>query len=633
MIRLRDAVKIAATKLKTRKIRTALTVGISGILFAILLFGSLVVSGISKSIDDFSKIGFGSRYILQASNYEPNVFNPYEYIKDPAVIARAKALQAQLIAEKKLGAKQLQVEYDEKTEPAPTIKEDGSDSLNINSLGAQRALKEVENAQPKKDSIKFLKDLTKQYNPDHIYTQKYFSVISGSWTTMNNGAEDFSDKPKQPSYDTRSPDYDPLGMGATVMDQAMVKPFLLPASTWNPSSGRIPVIVSYRQAEKLLQLQPLESSAEVEDKLHRVAEIRKKSAGITIDTCYRNASSIEEIQDAKSQKKDIVTNTGKADYVAPKRIVDLPNPAECSAPIVKSDKRSAQEKKNDVNMVTFRQKYDDILPAKQTKVTFEIVGLANSFDSLDLVGGTIDGMVTQLVTPSLNGVWTIPKEFHDQLPADKQLNTVLSDEKHQSIEPSVPVIYAEFKDFNSALAMSKKYSCLNGCSGNVAVMPFGSGSITVAQIKESSLQYTFYALIVFMGIAIAIMAGTVGRALSDSRRETAVFRAIGARRLDISSIYALYAHFIAVRVILFAAIVAVIGALVVENLYAHHTTLSARLLTNAPESAQEVHFIGVNVPEILLIVAVIIGSALLSMIVPLLLALRRNPIKDMRDDT
>ena len=60
--------------------------------------------------------------------------------------------------------------------------------------------------------------------------------------------------------------------------------------------------------------------------------------------------------------------------------------------------------------------------------------------------------------------------------------------------------------------------------------------------------FTIVALVI-AAIAALIMMGMIGRVIGDSRRETAVFRAIGAKRNDIRAIYSTYTFFLSLGIV------------------------------------------------------------------------------------
>ena len=138
---------------------------------------------------------------------------------------------------------------------------------------------------------------------------------------------------------------------------------------------------------------------------------------------------------------------------------------------------------------------------------------------------------------------------------------------------------------------------------------------------------------VVAAIAALILMGMVGRVISDSRRETAVFRAIGAKRNDIRAIYVIYTLFLSLLV---AAMTLAIGfgvALWINGQFASEATIQAHLTFVGADRSAEFRLFGVWWEALLAIVALIIVAGLVSMLLPIARNLARSPIKDMRDET
>lgn len=134
-------------------------------------------------------------------------------------------------------------------------------------------------------------------------------------------------------------------------------------------------------------------------------------------------------------------------------------------------------------------------------------------------------------------------------------------------------------------------------------------------------------------IAAVIMMGTVGRMVADSRRETAVFRAIGAKRLDIAQIYVLYTILLSVLICAFALIIGILLAGFVHSRYASEATVEALVAYNAQDLDKTFRLYSFFWPDVLQLVGLALAGGVISSILPLVRNLRRNPIRDMRDDT
>ena len=102
--------------------------------------------------------------------------------------------------------------------------------------------------------------------------------------------------------------------------------------------------------------------------------------------------------------------------------------------------------------------------------------------------------------------------------------------------------------------------------------------------------------VIAFGIATIIIWAMMGRVIADSRRETAVFRAIGAKRSDIVAVYLTYSLWVALRIVLVAALIAVGIAAFVEFRYADRATDIARLAYAVFTPAPRFSFIGLQAP-------------------------------------
>lgn len=137
---------------------------------------------------------------------------------------------------------------------------------------------------------------------------------------------------------------------------------------------------------------------------------------------------------------------------------------------------------------------------------------------------------------------------------------------------------------------------------------------------------------VVAALAALIMMGTVGRIIADSRRETAVFRAIGAKRLDIAEIYLTYVILLAALVFAVSLILALILSSYLNHRYSESVTIDALLAFNVSDLTQKITLLHVYAKDLLYVLALIMGGALAAALFPILNNVRRNPIRDMRDE-
>lgn len=644
MIRLRDAVTLAHTKLRTHKIRTGITIGIAGILFGVILSGVIVAQGVFTSIDRFSKEGLNDRSILIVGRYN-NPFNPYQNLESADFIKDVEIRHEALIAQKTAAAKKYGIPYSPLNEdPSPISINDETGKKYIDTSDSSSAA-----------VMAVAKDYAeKNYTPldvtGYIAPYKSARVLENnsrvqpangaSFEYMQEGIEDAlrgEDEQIKPA--------DVMRPSLAIMNQTVVEPFINTSVSFDPSKGEIPVIVPYGEAEKLLGLKKLSASATTKERYSRLSEVRDRIGEATASFCYRNAASQQLLGEAQSQQKDFEKNGSKKSYVTPSVTYKPVSKTDCGAVEVEKDTRSAYEKELANRYIEY-QKELGVYQGEpvQYKVTVRAVGV-----SKNAPGGS-GGVATVDVSSLVEGLlgswlgydqWIIPPAMLKKVPEkfrpielfnlDEKQNTLALGTSGMAIEEYV----VEFDDAAEARAAMKRSSDAgyDFARGDVSAYPFGSSALLMDEAKEWFTKIVWWALIGVGGIAVIILGSMIGRTVAEGRRESAVFRAIGARRSDVGGIYAMYAVLLSIRVALFALALGVVIALVVEGLFAEQATLGARFAYASVDTPSEFHFFGLDTWFIPAILGVIIIVGLIAAIIPIILSTRRNPIKDMRDDT
>ena len=104
----------------------------------------------------------------------------------------------------------------------------------------------------------------------------------------------------------------------------------------------------------------------------------------------------------------------------------------------------------------------------------------------------------------------------------------------------------------------------------------------------------------------------ISRTIADSRKESAVFRALGATRLDISQIYFVYTMIVALLTALFSITAGLIVVYIADNLLANQITATLRIAMTPKDLATTFHFWTID--------WMIIGAVALSIIAAAVLA-------------
>ena len=161
---------------------------------------------------------------------------------------------------------------------------------------------------------------------------------------------------------------------------------------------------------------------------------------------------------------------------------------------------------------------------------------------------------------------------------------------------------------------------------------YGSASLAIDEFQAGFRKVQLIAAGIIGVIAAVILMGMIGRIIADARKETAVFRALGASRLSISQIYLVYTLYLGILTVLIALVLGFGIALFVDSKLSPDASITMALLFNASDLAKQFHFYGLDFIDVGIISASIIGAALLGSLIPIAHNVRRNPIKDMRED-
>lgn len=650
MIRLRDTLALSLTKLRTRKIRLIITIVVSGLLFTALVGASMVGRGAFASIGKFGNEGLGKRYIVLGYNVQ----NSGNFFTDKTVLDRAIALQKDLVARKKAEAKRLGLDYDPASEPQAVGEFDTpvgkQQNLNPQSAIGKQAIKEYIAAHPEAGQADFEK-IAKPYNAKAFYASMMFPyTFDGRLQVLKDGKERFDVGGGAANKFQYGP---PTGLDSfpsnwTAMSPQMLDPFVLAGQNLQVGAdGSIPIIVPYSAAEELLSLSKLPATATPEQKLERTKQLRADAKNVAFSLCYRNATSQGQIDSAIATQQEIDRNKKNKDYKKPDLMYGLPGEACTPAPVIR-DVRSADQKKRDAKQQQFDEMFGKTA-ATQTTIKFRVVGIVPDFQAYN--AAAVDQILGGLVTSSLGSGWFSPIEATLSQPLFAS-----------AFEPSAaaatgqrPNFYAEFKTADDARAFMDKQSCtpnnsvfshpdpsgaqpdpIKHCTAAgtfFSLNPFGSNSLALESLKEKFTKFFLFAALGVAAIGAIIMMGTVGRLIADSRRETAVFRAIGAKRLDIVQIYLVYTALLSLLISAFAIVGGSILAAIAQARFADGLTVQALVAYNARDLDQTFQLYTFYLPDMLLLTGLAMGIGLISIAIPLIRNVRRNPIRDMRDDT
>ena len=624
-----DAVVLAYTKLRVHRVRTGVTVAIAGMLFGFLLFAVVTSQGVFNSLDRFREMGLNNRYVVSVTDtsFRPTA-GMYELLEDEQFIKEVEAKHTEIVTKKKQAAARHTIVYDAASEdPSPVTIDTKTGKKMIGETAIRSAVVQAVAADRAK----------KDYKPFSIkeYVAPYkTATLRGMNTTLQpaNGTLAYMKLGKEQFEEDKSTPQDGFDPTLMILDSSVAAPFV--TESCDAKKGEIPVIIPYGQAEKLLGYEKLNAKAPTEEKYQRLADVRRRIGEITASFCYRNVASQQLLAAALMQQSERKQNSS-GEY-QPTLQYAVPDVTSCGAVVTEKDTRTLSEKQYAERYRLYQQEigtYEG--EPMQYKVTIRGVGISS--DSMEGGSFSVAQVVTSLLSSQLGyGAWVIPEDLLQKVDAAARpaaiFEKVPSDQRDDQFYRYESYL-VEFGDKQEARQLLEKSGMLSGSmEEGIYTTPFGSGSLVADEMQTWATRILLWLLLGISVFAALILAGIIGRTVSDGRKESAVFRAIGAQRSDIARIYSMYTVLLSLRIIVFAALLGGILAGITEWYFWEDATLGARLAYAATEDAPSFHFIGLNSWYIAAIAGMILIAGLLASVLPILRNIRRNPIQDMRDD-
>lgn len=666
MIGLRDSLTLARTKVRSKRIRLLITTIVSGLLFGLIGGGVLLFDGTAASVDRFAEQNLGGRYLVQGTPVLPSQ-EIYPNPADPQIRKEVETLHAAYLVERKAAAKKLGItDYDPKSEVQPVIDDPYGDpsipadqrkTANPASVAWQRreaaALEKVRQSS-KATPERYAADsraagATDTYEPRNLqhlgltYLRDGREDLTGTVQTDQGSQQEDGFEGQQGESSIGTSNY-------TIMDDDLVKAFIAEPNAARTTPKGIPILVPIDDVVATLG-KSLSVTKRPKDSSGQVAwyrNVRAKANGVTFTACYRNQAEKDRVEDARRIATEIAANKNTPGWVKPELVLDLPTKT-CGPVTVASDARSDREKLKDENQRAFDTQSAPQETPKAELLTFQIVGVLPTDQS---GSGGLESLVSSIVGTTYGYGSIIPSRLLEALPEAERHSQLLAQQPVTSAEsimgfgpfgPQAAHI-SSFPTVEEAKAFISSYSCGEGggfldgggyymeCGKPFSVSTYGTSYLVVDDIARQARPLLIGILGALFAVATIIIWAMMGRVIADSRRETAVFRAIGAKRSDIIKVYLLYSLWVALRIALFAALLAGAIVLVIETLFTRRATDAAQLAYGVFDGDATFHFFGT--PSLLFwaILGGILAMALVAITPPLLRNIRRNPIRDMRDE-
>lgn len=656
MIRIGSAMLLARAKLRTKRVLLAFTIIVSALLFGLLFASSFMIAGVTGSIEKYNETVQKGGYFVSVRPRLSNdmAFSRGPYIQNQEHFDNAKKIEEEYIAYEKARAKEENIPFDESNIKKLLIKNIGAwkgakeferyrinqESPAVEWLSAQYAKKYI--AENPNSSLDALQKNAQAFGIESIAAQSELPISSANAVFINNNKENFGNYGVAPNVFLKDGHYSlesyyKVSIQSnkySLVEDAVMKRFM----TYKNEDGAIKGIPVIATADELYAL--FKDKYDLPEKPSNSAEqlqwfgvIREKVNGATYQVCYRNAADMQLLNSAIAQKNSDEKNvTATIEYELPKQ--------PCGEVRIVKDNRSIVEKQQDNAQ---KKLFGITEKPSRTLLTFQVVGTIYIQDT-GLFGLSVESIIKQIFKLDYKNGAFIPTGLMKNSP----LKSVLDDFRRKPVdiagrktsetmlaEANIKPAILRFNSIEKAKAFINAQSCepyVLDCDKPFNAFTYGTNYLIIQEMRDFFDKATSYILPGFMTVAAIILALTIGRVLADSRRETAVFRAVGAKRGDIMIVYIIYSLYIALFILLTAFLIGLIIAGLVHLFNVDNVTNIARTTYGIFEPIGPVVFVGIDWPTIGRTVAVLFVVGLIAALPAIASNIRRNPIDDLRSE-
>ncbi len=661
MIRVRHVLTLAFAKLHARKVLLFLTILVSSLLFGTLYAGTFIFSGIQQSMEAYSKEAHNGLYLVKSSPVVANDIYEGNANLRPETIKELKDLHAEYVAKEKQLAKELGITFDEslvKTplKPSPFVNPalpvDQQLMIDFESPVYNEYIEKrlIEYAKNAKNTDRHLKDIASRYGVRDILPVISSQTLFTNTIYLPDGKENFDYLLKNPT--PHSSGFTAYGYAVNsvrnneykLYDDALLQNWVLPVNDERKAGGdAIPVVITTKEAVDLFgeSLGITKPPASAVEKINWVRGLQQKINGQKYTSCYRNEADRLKVSQAVKDLSDIKANEKNPDYIPPKVIYNLPS-EPCGSLTVAKDSRTSREKRDDENRIAMQTRLNTYSEPRRMLLEFQVRGVFDLSESSFSNPRSVEDFANNLFANTLDSGALIPKRIYEAGGAKAKYDEVLFGERlrgDQSKDINTKYGLSENVLSFSSLSSAREFIRNEGCSESeidckklFRLSTFGSNYLLLDDLQKLVKNVLSIALPVALGVAGIITLLTMSRIIIDSRRETAVFRALGAKRGDIGAVYVTYGLIVAILILFTSVVLGIILVAIVQSIYGGSFSEQARVAYGLFASDTSFSFFSVNYLMAIVIGGGILCMGLLAVLLPLLRNLRRNPINDMREE-
>lgn len=622
MLKIRDAFVLAWTKLLSRKLWTGLFLVLEIMLFAGVLIFTAATRGFEQSLAHFNGEGLNGKYLVTASN----VRNNPDLERDTAVMDLAEELYAKGIAEHEAIAKRLGISYSAEAEVKPTEYVDGKRELVMYSPYAQQAIDSLMADYLVADKSD-LEMVLQGYDYRQIYTHQLLSA-DGSVINLEDGMENL----KRYTYSIDNMKAQVFN-GLYVLDETLYQDYIF--EDLEIDTAAIPVVISVEQAETILGMDGISGSASSEEKISHFEKLKEQASGLVVEACYRNNASQEMIFTAQQTLDEIERNKNKPYYSEPSLIYNLPT-TPCGATTVRKDNRTAEEKQQDNLQIEYQKALGNYEEPVEKLLKFQIIGLvpiSNNTNQSNDIMGMIESLGGVSITTPLVG-----REYYGEHEVELAEVFKAPDASLDYLGLGTQYI-VEFGDAETARRFIDEQSCQlkgvanYGCATEEHLFLLSAdnnNSLVIEDISRTFVQMLVIAVAVVLAATVVFVALMVVRSVTSDRKEIAIFRAIGFRRVHILQVYLTYALILAGVIVGGAVVLSLVVGYALNPMISSEITSFFRATFFTLDSSMKADIFIPSALNYLCLGGAVIAVSLVSALLPLLVKSRQNIIDGLK---
>lgn len=658
MIRPRYALQLARTKLRSKRGILAASIVVSSILFAAVIGAIIVFTGVQKSAVRFVEAANNDHYLVAVRANIPNsVTGFYDGNTISLSLETVRAIRAyekEYYVAERAKYKAAGVEYNEAAEVSALkpslfvdekIAKEQQVMINwaspvIEEMLENKFLEYVKTATNKNSDLRRIGD---EYGATAYYKEAYSSLPTlPQLRLVQNNKEDFTQEQKHEAQ-TFTADKNTIYNGAYgFVDDDLYKRNM--HTTDAASLKGIPVIPTAQEVAKLFgkELGIAEEPSSEADKAAWLKTVQEKTKGYTYRACFRNTTEQVLLDKINTDFIEAEAGKGRDDYVKPSLTYNLPETA-CSDITVASDTRTPAEKQFAEKLESDQKKLGTYVPPSHQLLTFQIVGVRYSqalIHSPSNVNDYVKGLLSggNFMTPS-NSTASIPVAMYAELPESMRFDKLVSEVGGRGVIATHEDFGHTIVAFNT-IAEARKFVNEVGCpssqSGDCNKLfyadTYGSNYLLLDEMGALFSRVMSIAFPALLALSLVIIWFTISRIMAENRKETAVYRAMGAKRGDIAGIYLTYTGLIALRIAIVSMIVGVAAAYAVHSFYTPVIEATATSMFGIIGNAPSFSMFDLSSPLLVVAVVSIFAISFVASIQPLWRNVLRPPVHDMRSE-